>query len=666
MTSMTRSISGLQGLRRPRVLGILATAVLLMGVTYLGAGTHPATPSRPSAVDATTIRTPNGAGVEPAPGSIPQIDSSIKVWAANLAAEPRDFMSATSLARLYYSRGRLSGDLADQQRALEFARTAARIAPTESGGQAMQAAILYTLHDFSGALAAADALFRADPSQRNVLKTVAASLRRGKRGGRERYVRIPRLAILDLLELRRHGVCVVLPERERRILDRLSRLEAIPRKPVPEKLRTDLRLYQAEGFDWLAFLYENRFGACLADDMGLGKTVQAIAFLAAIKEGIVTSRAPGLASLIVMPPSLLFNWESELDRFYPGLKLVVYRGKGRTPEFGDADLVLTTYDIVRRDIDILSVMNFDVVVFDEAQSVKNLFAKSTGAARRLRCAFAMALTGTPVENHLGEYYSILDLVVPGIFGDYEDVRRKIRKDDPAFLDTVRSRSRPFVMRRAKETILPDLPPKVESDIFLELTDRQKTLYRRAAESAREEVERAYRTRTEGRARIIALTAILRLRQLCLSPELLLPAKRETAPKIEFLLSRLEELREEGHSVLVFSQFTSYLDLVERAMRDHGMGALRLDGATPVPERKRRVESFQGGEDPSVFLLSMKAGGKKTAIGTTYARSTAAPSKSVQIAATSDACSAKLTTFSIAMRRRRAAPYVRASVADAFM
>ena len=175
MTSMTRSISGRQGLRRPRVLGILATAVVLMGVTYLGAGTHPATQSRPSAVDATTIRTPDGAGVEPAPGSIPQIDSSIKVWAANLAAEPRDFMSATSLARLYYSRGRLSGDLADQQRALEFARTAARIAPTESGGRAMQAAILYTLHDFSGALAAADALFRADPSQLGALATMADS-----------------------------------------------------------------------------------------------------------------------------------------------------------------------------------------------------------------------------------------------------------------------------------------------------------------------------------------------------------------------------------------------------------------------------------------------------------------------------------------------------------
>ena len=175
MTSMTRSISGRQGLRRPRVLGILATAVVLMGVTYLGAGTHPATPSRPSAVDATTIRTPDGAGVEPAPGSIPQIDSSIKVWAANLAAEPRDFMSATSLARLYYSRGRLSGDLADQQRALEFARSAARIAPTESGGRAIQAAILYTLHDFSGALAAAEALFRADPSQLGALATMADS-----------------------------------------------------------------------------------------------------------------------------------------------------------------------------------------------------------------------------------------------------------------------------------------------------------------------------------------------------------------------------------------------------------------------------------------------------------------------------------------------------------
>lgn len=175
MTSMTSSISGRRGLRRPRVVGILAAAVLLMGVTYAGAGTHPAIPSRPSTGDATTIRIPDGAGVEPAPGSIAQIDSSIKVWAANLAAEPRDFMSATSLAKLYYARGRLSGDLADQQRALEFARTAARIAPTKSGGRAMQAAILYTLHDFSGALAAAEALHRDDPFQLGALATVADS-----------------------------------------------------------------------------------------------------------------------------------------------------------------------------------------------------------------------------------------------------------------------------------------------------------------------------------------------------------------------------------------------------------------------------------------------------------------------------------------------------------
>ncbi len=448
-----------------------------------------------------------------------------------------------------------------------------------------------------------------DPAMRDVLKAVAATLRRGKRGERGRLVRIPRLAILDILELQRHGVRVVLPEEDRQILGRLARLEAVPRKPVPAGLQATLRHYQSEGVDWLAFLYENRLGACLADDMGLGKTVQAIAFLAAIREGIVISRTAGLPSLIVMPPSLLFNWESEITRFYPDFKILTYRGKGRIADFRGVDAVLTTYDIVRRDIGLLSEMAFDVIVFDEAQTVKNMFAKSTGAARKLRGSFSMALTGTPVENHLGEYFSILDLVVPGILGDYDDVRRRLRKDDPAFLDAIRSRSRPFVLRRAKETILPELPPKIESDILLDLSDRQKTLYRRAAESAKEEVERAYKTRTEGRARVIALTAILRLRQLCLSPELLFPARRENAPKIDFLMTRLEELRDEGHSVLVFSQFTTYLDLVERTMLEHGMSAMRLDGATPVPERKRRVEAFQGGDAPSVFLLSLKAGGK---------------------------------------------------------
>ncbi len=395
------------------------------------------------------------------------------------------------------------------------------------------------------------------------------------------------------------------------VIERLLHFERIDPTRLPERLHARLRPYQKEGFHWLAFLYQHRLGACLADDMGLGKTIQAITLLGAVHEGLLEP-APGQPlgpHLVVLPPSLLFNWESELKRFYPELRIGFYTGKERSTEFQSCDVVLTTYGMVRKDIEKLKEHYFHVIVFDEAQAVKNIFANTTGATRQLRGYFKVALTGTPLENHLGEYYSILDLCLPGLMGDYDQLKAFIKLETSPMLDMLVRRTRPFVLRRTKDAILKELPPKMESDVYLELTEKQKSLYQHTVEQVRSSIEDAYRSKTQGQAQVIALTAIMKLRQLCVSPRLLDRTSKDPSPKLDFVIGKLKELREEGHSALVFSQFTSFLDLLEEELKASELGFSRLDGSTAVKKRKHLVEGFQNGEAPPIFLLSLKAGGQ---------------------------------------------------------
>jgi non-specific serine/threonine protein kinase len=435
--------------------------------------------------------------------------------------------------------------------------------------------------------------------------------RKGGRNQQKEIVQVPRLRILDWLMLRSNGVKIRLSPEDEEILSRLTTFEKITPVPLPGKLKAKLRQYQKDGYAWLAFLYENRFGACLADDMGLGKTVQAISLLGGIREGMIKYPGKGghLPHLVVMPPSLLFNWENEIKKFYPAFDIIFYAGKERNTSFKGGAVVLTTYGLVRRDIEKLRDLRFDVIVFDEAQAVKNISADTTGSVRQLKGNFKLAITGTPLENHVGEYYSIIDLAVPGLLGDYEEFRPLIKQDASTALDRIIARTRPFVLRRTKEEILKELPAKTETDIYLDLTEKQKTLYKKTVEQVRATIDNAYNNKTQAQARIMALTAIMKLRQLCVSPQLLSPELREASPKIDFLVENLKELQAEGHGALVFSQFTSFLDLLEPDLRKHGISFLRLDGSTQVGKRKKLVETFQGGEGPAVFLLSLKAGGQ---------------------------------------------------------
>jgi len=453
-------------------------------------------------------------------------------------------------------------------------------------------------------------LMLLDEASSLVLAMLAGSLTpRKKTGTREAVVRVPRLQILDWLELRKYGVTVKLAPQDARVLDNLLNFDGIPPRPLPGGLDATLRHYQLDAYRWLTFLYEHRFGACLADDMGLGKTLQGIALLAAVMRGVIPSAAPGTPHLVVAPPSLLFNWEAEIARFFPEARVTVYGGAGRTSDaFREHDVVITSYGIVQRDVETLAEHRFDVIIFDETQVVKNLKAATANAVRRLRGCFNLALTGTPLENHLGEYYAIMDLCLPGLLGSREEFSRQAGQEGAESGRLVR-RTRPFVLRRTKELIAAELPPKIETDIQLELSPKQKALYQRTVEEVRGQVREAYDSHAPAQARIIALTAILRLRQICLAPSLAAAGASDASPKLEFLAEQLLELKDEGHSALVFSQFTGYLDLIERGLKEQGLSCLRLDGSTPVPKRKELVRSFQESGEPSVFLISLKAGGK---------------------------------------------------------
>jgi len=455
-------------------------------------------------------------------------------------------------------------------------------------------------------------LLLLDEMSTQVLAMFGGSLpaKKAKKGASE-TVRVPRLQILDWLQMRKHGVKVRLSAEDLCVLESLLDFQQMPKPAVPAGLSAVLRHYQLDAWYWLAFLYRHRFGACLADDMGLGKTLQGITLLAGIISGALPSTAKqGSPHLVVAPPSLLFNWEAELNRFLPKARTVVYAGTGRsTEQFAAADVIITSYGIVQRDIDKLAETAFDVIIFDETQVVKNLQAATTNAVRKLKGSFVLALTGTPVENHLGEYYAIMDLCLPGLLGGYDEFNRQISKGGAAAIKRLIERTRPFVLRRTKQMIAAELPPKIETDIRLELSPKQKLLYQRTVEEVKGQVQEAYQTRAVAQARIIALTAILRLRQICLAPVLASPEASDHSPKLDFLVDQLAELRDEGHSSLVFSQFTAYLDLIEKGVKQAGLNCMRLDGSTPVPQRKKLVQGFQNSDEPTVFLISLKAGGK---------------------------------------------------------
>jgi SNF2 family DNA or RNA helicase len=450
-----------------------------------------------------------------------------------------------------------------------------------------------------------------DPQSQEVLKILAAMFQLHGEGSnlvtKQEIIHIPRLRVLDLLALRAAGAKVTLSHDDEQLLERLTNFTKIEKIKLPKHFAGTLRDYQKDGYHWLAFLYKNRFGACLADDMGLGKTIQTIAFLGGIAEGIITNRSKdSRPHLIVVPPTLVFNWQHELTTFYPSLRVTAYTGPSKNKDFTHFDVVLTTYDRVRLDIDSLKEQQFHVLILDEAQAIKNIEAARTAAIRQLKSIFTISLTGTPLENHLGEYHSIIDIALPGLLPTYKNFMICVQQDTHGpFI----KKTRPFVLRRTKDAVLGNLPDKVETNTFLTMAPKQQKIYATTIAEIKRLIDQAYSTKTAGQAHIIALTAILRLRQICISPQMLDMTKYAASPKIDYLSNSLENIIQEGNAALVFSQFTTCLDLIEKALKKAGLAYYRIDGKTTMANRRKIIESFQKNDaGKSILLLSLKTGG----------------------------------------------------------
>jgi superfamily II DNA or RNA helicase len=389
----------------------------------------------------------------------------------------------------------------------------------------------------------------------------------------------------------------------------LHRFEAPKAMDPPKTFKGELRGYQKEGLGWLHFLQRFGFGGCLADDMGLGKTVQVLALLITRK----AKRKSKTPSLVVAPRSLIFNWKNEAAHFTPSLRVLEHTGAGRLPpgaHFEDYDLILTTYGTLRRDAVELSAVEFDYVILDEATAIKNDRSEAAKAARLLKAAHRLALSGTPVENHLGELWSLFEFLNPGMLGRASVFKKATstgRDLDEATVALLAKALRPFLLRRTKGEVAKELPDRMEETIMCELEPPQRALYdglRRHYQSSLLE-----RVRTEGlsKSKIHVLEALLRLRQAACHPALVDETKREdTSAKLEALFDELPSLREKKQKALVFSQFTSLLSLVRDRLDQEKIVYEYLDGKTR--DRQARVERFQTDPDCPLFLISLKAGG----------------------------------------------------------
>ena len=394
---------------------------------------------------------------------------------------------------------------------------------------------------------------------------------------------------------------------------KLKEIGGLPRRAPPPNFAAALRPYQADGLSWLSFLCEMGIGGILADDMGLGKTVQALALIAGKKvEGQLDRPA-----LVVAPTSLMANWRLEAEKFAPDLKVLTLHGLDRKTRFdaiAESDLVLTTYPLIGRDKDVLQAQAWSLLILDEAQTVKNPDATTTRLIRELTASQRFALTGTPLENHLGELWSLFDVVSPGFLGDRAWFTKAFRTPIEKRGDVERARHlarrvRPFLLRRTKDQVASELPPKTEIVERIEMEREQRDVYESIRLAMHAKVRAAIAAKGLNRSRIIVLDALLKMRQACCDPRLLKlsgkPNAKPKSAKLERLEELLEDLKAEGRRILIFSQFTSMLDLIRSQLDAKKMGYSLLTGETR--DRPKEIAAFQKGEK-SLFLISLKAGG----------------------------------------------------------
>lgn len=404
--------------------------------------------------------------------------------------------------------------------------------------------------------------------------------------------KVERAAIPALAEL-----CDALEHPRPRSFERLAPViegfDHIPEAPLPADLTATLRPYQIAGASWLSFLRKTGLGAVLADDMGLGKTLQTLCAI----QG---------RTLVVCPKSVVFNWADEIKKFRPGLSAAIYHGPRRSLD-RSADVVITTYAVLRLDEEILSKEDWACLVIDEAQAIKNPDSQIARAAYNLRGDFRVALSGTPVENRLEELWSLLHFTNRGLLGGRRDFDERWSKPisvgTAGAAEALRRKVRPFVLRRLKRDVAPELPPRTDQVLYCELEDSERNVYDAVKAATRNDVVKKL---SEGTGVLAALEALLRLRQAACHPALVPGQTAASSSKVERLLESLEEAAADGHKSLVFSQWTSFLDLVEPHLREAGIDFVRLDGSTR--DRAAVVAEFQSTSGPPVMIISLKAGG----------------------------------------------------------
>ncbi|MBT4837489.1 MAG: DEAD/DEAH box helicase family protein [Methylococcales bacterium] len=401
-------------------------------------------------------------------------------------------------------------------------------------------------------------------------------------------------------------------EKLRSIGQKLRNFESISPVQLPHEFNAELRTYQQKGLEWLQFLREYNFGGILADDMGLGKTVQTLAHIFVEK----TQKRLTKPALVIAPTSLMANWRMESKQFTPDLKVLTIHGPARKDLFEqipEHDLVLTTYPLLSRDQDDLLKHHFHLLILDEAHIIKNPKARATQIVHQIQANHRLCLTGTPMENHLGELWSLFHFLSPGLLGDLKQFKKIYRtpiekQNDMSRKQSLTKRISPFILRRKKEEVVKDLPPKTEIIRNIDMESTQRDLYESIRLSMHQKVQKEVSNKGIARSQIIILDALLKLRQVCCDPRLLnLKSSQHVkqSAKLEMLLEFLPEMIEEGRRILLFSQFTSMLGLIEANLRKLNIGYVKLTGQTK--DRQEPIEKFQNGEVP-LFLISLKAGG----------------------------------------------------------
>ncbi|MBC2855995.1 MAG: DEAD/DEAH box helicase [Cetobacterium sp.] len=374
-------------------------------------------------------------------------------------------------------------------------------------------------------------------------------------------------------------------------------------KMIP-KINANLREYQEYGYRWLSYLVENNLGGCLADDMGLGKTLQAIALITDLHQ------VKGRKTLVIMPKSLIYNWEAEIRKFSPGLVSGIYYGNFRNEEvLRNCDVLLTTYGTVRNDIETLRDNHFDLIILDESQNIKNVNAQTTKAVMLLNSKHRIALSGTPIENNLGELYSLFRFLNPSMFGTLEEFNsyyaNPIQRDnDPEAIDELKRKIYPFILRRVKKEVLKDLPDKIEKTLFIEMNIEQKRLYEERRSYYYKMINSQIKEQGIGKTQFFILQALNELRQITSCPEV--KSNLVTSSKREVLINNICDAVENDHKVLVFTNYISSIENICEDLKKHGIPHLSMTGATK--DRQGLVDKFQNEKKYKVFVMTLKTGG----------------------------------------------------------